>query len=174
MPDIVTDSHDRSTPDRATQDVRLARARVSIRLIAMRGSYGKYGRRSLQRNVFRNLMREASGDSIDYVGEIPSDVVRALLFYARMLWQVRGALLYQFVNLARSLMIRRRLPPLKALHLAARQLNIPRKARGRGAMGRVTPTQVKAMRRKMRRLPRHKDPRLRHSYRGRRFEEMAY
>ncbi len=157
---------------RATQDVRLVPASSKSRMLIMRGSFGRYGSRALQRNVFRNLMREASGDSIDYVGEIPPDVSRALFFYARMLWQVRGALLYQFVNLARSLVMRRRLPPLKALHLAARHLNIPRKARGRGDMGRVTPTQVKAMRRKMRRLPRHKDPRLRHSYRGRRFEEM--
>jgi ribosomal protein L4 len=68
---------------------------------------------------------------------------------------------------------RHQLPPLRALSIAARRLDLPRKPRV-AHPGRVTSTQVKAMRRKLARLPRHKDPRLRHTSKGRRFAEMVF
>jgi hypothetical protein len=128
--------------------------------------------RSVERDVLRLLIREAADEAVDYVGEIPLDVSRALFFWARMIWQVRGPLRRRLVAVARSLMGRHRLPPFRALSIAARRLDIPRKP-SVAHPGRVTSTQVKAMRRKMGRLPRHKDPRLRHTSKGRRLADMA-
>lgn len=119
----------------------------------------------------RTAVRSLRTDAEDRA-DVPVMTIYQLMMMAARYWPVRHAILYQIAARARRLIARYRLPPARALKAAANQLGIRRTGSGR-AGGHFTKARIRAQRRKMARLPRHKDPRLRHTYKGKRFEEMA-
>ncbi len=117
------------------------------------------------RVAIRTIRREAAE-----MADVPVMMIGDVVKLAAQLWPVRGVILYHLAHLARGLMVRHRLPVILALKVAARRLNVP----ARVSSGHFTRARIKAQRRKMDRVRRHKDPRLRHTFKGKRFEEMAY
>jgi hypothetical protein len=58
---------------------------------------------------------------------LPRDLKSQLSARARLLWAVRGPMLWQLLGLTARFIIQRRLPPLSALQQAAQQLQLPRR-----------------------------------------------
>lgn len=97
---------------------------------------------------------------------IPPHLKAQLAAMARQSWNVRGALLARLVATTFFLIRRYRLPPVAAMHRAARQLRIPHRRRP-GYPGKISKVQARqSLRRQLQRLPKRRRKR---SYQLRRY-----
>ncbi len=85
---------------------------------------------------------------------LPGDVKKQLTDHAKILFNVYGPILQALVVQAYRKMKQRNIAAVPALHLAAKQMNIPPRKAGYSYPGKITQTQVKQRQQRMdQRLP---------------------